>query len=214
MRKLSFETNKFMKLAFTLAEVLIVLGIIGVVAEMTIPTLMNNVQSSQYKSGAKKAYSAASQAITMMQANGDDDFASYAASTHTFKPVFMTYFRVIQDCNWADCFPAGGYKTIDGVTASTGLLDDGQFITADGMLWMIENYSVQGTLLISADVNGSKKPNVLGKDVFTFEVQNSALIPEGTASSLLPASSYCNKSTSNVFNGMGCMVNIMQGVDY
>src|SRR5574344_1910575 len=45
------------KSAFTLAEVLIVLGIIGVVAAFTIPTLMNKVQKHEYVVGLKKAYS-------------------------------------------------------------------------------------------------------------------------------------------------------------
>ena len=38
-----------MSKAFTLAEVLITLGIIGVVAAMTMPTLMNSTQGAQYK---------------------------------------------------------------------------------------------------------------------------------------------------------------------
>ena len=43
--------------AFTLAEVLITLGIIGVVAAMTMPTLMNQTQGAQYKTAYKKALS-------------------------------------------------------------------------------------------------------------------------------------------------------------
>lgn len=45
-----------MKKAFTLAEVLITLGIIGVVAAMTIPTLIANARSQQYRSKFKKNY--------------------------------------------------------------------------------------------------------------------------------------------------------------
>src|SRR5574344_3173216 len=44
-------------LAFTLAEVLIVLGIIGIVAALTIPTLMMNAQKHEYVTGLKKFYS-------------------------------------------------------------------------------------------------------------------------------------------------------------
>ena len=42
--------------AFTLAEVLITLGIIGIVAEMTIPILMQNVQDAQFKAAMKKTF--------------------------------------------------------------------------------------------------------------------------------------------------------------
>ena len=43
------------KLGFTLAEVLITLVIIGVIAAMTIPTLMNNTNSQEFRSAFKKA---------------------------------------------------------------------------------------------------------------------------------------------------------------
>ena len=43
------------RFGFTLAEVLITLGIIGVVAAMTMPTLMNSTQGAQYKAAYKKA---------------------------------------------------------------------------------------------------------------------------------------------------------------
>ena len=61
--------NKFgerevnMKKGFTLAEVLITLGIIGVVAALTMPTLMSNYRKHQTVTQLKKAYSEISQAI-------------------------------------------------------------------------------------------------------------------------------------------------------
>ena len=51
------RTSKLKLLAFTLAEVLIVLGIIGIVAEMTIPSLVKQTQDLEFKSAWKKAYS-------------------------------------------------------------------------------------------------------------------------------------------------------------
>src|SRR5574344_1279612 len=55
-------------LAFTLAEVLIVLGIIGIVAALTIPTLMANVQKQQYVTALKKFYSTQSEGFARMLA--------------------------------------------------------------------------------------------------------------------------------------------------
>lgn len=60
---------------FTLAEVLITLGIIGVVAAMTIPTLIANTRSQQYRSSYKKAMSTLSQASRMAQARYGFDYA-------------------------------------------------------------------------------------------------------------------------------------------
>ncbi|MBO5386179.1 type II secretion system protein [bacterium] len=60
---------------FTLAEVLITLGIIGVVAAMTIPNLIANTRSSQYRSAFKKAVSTLSQAARMSEAQYGFDYA-------------------------------------------------------------------------------------------------------------------------------------------
>nr|QGT49720.1 hypothetical protein Melaina855_1070 [uncultured Candidatus Melainabacteria bacterium] len=65
----------FSKAGFTLAEVLITLGIIGVVAAMTIPTLIANTVGNKYRSSFKKAVSTLSQAARMNKANYDWDFA-------------------------------------------------------------------------------------------------------------------------------------------
>lgn len=63
------------KFAFTLAEVLITLGIIGVVAAMTIPTLIANTNGAKYRSQFKKAVSTLNQAGLMSQAQYGFDFA-------------------------------------------------------------------------------------------------------------------------------------------
>ena len=69
------------RLGFTLAEVLITLGIIGVVAAMTMPTLMNSTQGAQYKTAYKKALSAISQAVTLNVALDGSSFADTVAGT-------------------------------------------------------------------------------------------------------------------------------------
>ena len=66
---------------FTLAEVLITLGIIGVVAAMTMPTLMNSTQGAQYKAAYKKALSAISQGVTLNVALDGSSFADAVAGT-------------------------------------------------------------------------------------------------------------------------------------
>ncbi len=67
--------------AFTLAEVLITLGIIGVVAAMTMPTLMNQTNGAQYKTAYKKALSALSQGVTLNVALDGGSFADIEPGT-------------------------------------------------------------------------------------------------------------------------------------
>lgn len=61
--------------AFTLAEVLITLGIIGIVAAMTIPTLIANSNSLKYKAQFKKTVSTLNQAGLMAQSKYNFDYA-------------------------------------------------------------------------------------------------------------------------------------------
>ena len=61
------------KKAFTLAEVLITLGIIGVVAAMSIPTLIANINSAKFSSQFKKSFATLNQAALMSQNHYDFD---------------------------------------------------------------------------------------------------------------------------------------------
>ena len=77
------RTKKF---GFTLAEVLITLGIIGVVAAMTIPTLISNTNSAKFKSQYKKTLSTLNQAGLMGTAQYDLDWASATAADSKCDP--------------------------------------------------------------------------------------------------------------------------------
>lgn len=76
------------RFAFTLAEVLIALAIIGVVAAMTIPTFMANTAGAQFKTGIKKTIAVLTTAAAANYATEGYDFgtanasASYTATTH------------------------------------------------------------------------------------------------------------------------------------
>ena len=68
---------------FTLAEVLITLGIIGVVAAMTMPTLINSTQGAQYKTAFKKSLTVLSQAVVMNIALNDYDLSQVVKGDNT-----------------------------------------------------------------------------------------------------------------------------------
>ncbi len=65
------------KNGFTLAEVLITLAIIGVVATLTLPALMTNTQEQQSKTGLKKGINTLTEAAQMNQAIAGFDYASF-----------------------------------------------------------------------------------------------------------------------------------------
>ena len=80
-------------LAFTLAEVLITLGIIGVVAAMTIPTLMANINGLKFRNQFKKSISTLNQAVRMNIANYDFDFSS----THNGITDSMNFYNIFNN---------------------------------------------------------------------------------------------------------------------
>ena len=84
------------RFGFTLAEVLITLGIIGVVAAMTMPTLMNQTQGAQYKTAYKKALSALSQAVTLNVALDEWNFADADNDTYKIQDMLEGRMNVVR----------------------------------------------------------------------------------------------------------------------
>ena len=110
------------RFGFTLAEVLITLGIIGVVAAMTMPTLMNSTQGAQYRAAYKKALSALSQAVTLNVALDDYNFADLDGSTYKLADMLTNRMNVVRT-------ETGALKLADGSTAysptNTGATETG-----------------------------------------------------------------------------------------
>ena len=108
------------KKGFTLAEVLITLGIIGVVAAMTIPTLIQNTNSVKFATQFKKDISTLSQAALMAQAQYDTD---YATTTHKCGAVPVKNADGTDSSTMvgvgAETLSAGGYSSICAILNST-----------------------------------------------------------------------------------------------
>ena len=220
-------TGKIKHYGFTLAEVLITLGIIGVVAAMTLPTVINNTRNKQNETALKKAYSIAQQALAMMAANyGDVKPENFAV--REFVTEYIKNFNNAIDCGIAWnatakdlCVSSGdiaNYKNFNNTTAvAATYFDDGQFVLIDGALVLIENASA-GQLFISVDVNGyGKRPNRLGQDLFMFEINDKgALLPMGVAGTFYYGENneYCNSSSTNSMNGAGCTYKALNEKDY
>ena len=150
--------------AFTLAEVLITLGIIGVVAAMTMPTLLNSTQGAQYRTAYKKALSVLSQAIVLNVALDDYD-TSQTTTTLTsdggLYSLFMNRMNVVatNGQGWQD-----GDKNIkfgDSETNNyTFFFNDGIVLTfpkTNGTCDGSAAHKCYGVI----DVNGNKNPNKL-----------------------------------------------------
>lgn len=172
--------------AFTLAEVLITLGIIGIVAEMTIPTLMNNVETQIFKTAYKKAYSDINQAFKLSQL--DDKFIdtnNNLANAQTNLNALRDYFKSVKSCNESvaeGCWIDSCVSDADCISATPGENSQARsvgFIDASGRFWA--HYKPAPYTTIMVDINGSKKPNRIGRDRFFFSLEDDNGLQNGLA---------------------------------
>lgn len=104
------------KSGFTLAEVLITLGVIGVVAAITLPTLIQKHKNQVTVTKLKKAYSEISQAIKMSEVHNGEmenwDFSDFEDKEERYKyfaeNYIFPYLKTIKICeaNTKECYPA------------------------------------------------------------------------------------------------------------
>lgn len=180
------------RMAFTLAEVLITLGIIGVVAAITLPTLINNYQKMVWVNQLKKSISIVENGFKLAMAEDEvdnlkdtrlfqiienDSITMNEPLFNKFSEEMGKYFKIVDKQFNIDY--VAGYKTLsgniyqegDGEPSSIIYLADGSklFLTLGN--WGI-SYGPMGNIMI--DVNGDKKPNTMGRDYFSF-----VLMPNG-----------------------------------
>lgn len=223
------------KFAFTLAEVLISLGIIGVVAALTIPSLINNYKAKRLHTQFLKSYSTVQQVFKQMEA----DDVSLDPNTYphgTFYLTFMNYLQGAFDCgsnatgtkhllpcygytwNYSQDKNAKPYKSLDGKSNVSGSwFDDGQIALQDGTLLLFENSSANdGRIWVSVDLNGyNNPPNRWGYDLFTFQFVDGELKTMGdNGTNYTNMTSYCNSQTTNALNGVTCAQKAKINSDY
>lgn len=188
----------FFKKAFTLSEVLITLGIIGVVAALTMPAVIANYQKQETISRLQKVYSVLSQAVKQAELNeGEIKYWNFSLPPENFyKTYIKPYITVSQEFINSDPPFDISYKCLNGRICNTYgsysnksvpkiILNDGSMIIFD---FLGNNYEV-----ILTDINGYKKPNTWGKDMFAFSIQaEGGLRPYGLGAAI-PGGSFGDK---------------------
>ena len=105
------------KFAFTLAEVLITLGVIGVVAALTMPTLLKNIAERSNSEAQANLAQKITKSMDLMRADGGLE-RTYN-STDEFVDEFSKYIKISTRCDAdhiADCWPTKTVTTSDGKT--------------------------------------------------------------------------------------------------
>ena len=193
--------------AFTLAEVLITLGIIGIVACMTLPSIINKYQSKVFETTFKKQYSVLQNAIdysTMVNAYQNcylyypkgtiayqfklddcvalgNDLVENLKLTPISKTVLNNYKRK------AEIYATGGNSINWACSYDYSLGGAIPYVSPDGVIFMISVYAKTFPSII-IDVNGEKGPNKWGYDVFFMVLSNH----NEATSKILLTDEYCS----------------------
>lgn len=222
-------TNTYSHQAFTLAEILITLGIIGVISAMTLPTLITNYRAKRLQSQFFKSYSTLKQVFKKMDAEGDLLSPQYYYGTNKLYKAVAKHLQGATNCgNFngqfyeenAPCYGVKtgiGYKNLTQTNSFNGnLLDDGGLAMPDGTLIMFENPTGSNSIYITVDLNGySKPPNAIGYDTFVFQFVDSDLLPMGAPGTDYSATNtYCDPTSNTKYNGISCAQKVLNDSNY
>jgi len=216
---------------FTLAEVLITLGIIGVVAALTIPGLINNYKAHRLHSQFLKSYSTIQQVFKQMEADDVSLNPADYVKGNLFYKQFMKYLQAPFDCGISynlttktilPCFDTStvNYKSYTGnsLLSIKTKFDDGEIALQDGTLLIFENNNGadDGVIWVHVDLNGyNNPPNRWGYDLFTFQFVDGELVTMGDKKSdYTDMSKYCSKTSTEGLNSIACAQKAKENSDY
>lgn len=173
--------------AFSLAEVLIAMGVIGVVAALTIPPLMINTTKTETLSRLKETVSLLEKATADIKYECDGDVFNCltnrnaandnATTRQEIAQLYKAKFILSKDCTGSTtgCFDSASYRALDGAYSSTYVYDsadwyaNARFILNNGttLAFDWDGYA-PFYFIIAIDLNNVKPPNQLGKDTFYY----------------------------------------------
>lgn len=213
--------EKESKIAFTLAEVLITLGIIGVVAAMTIPSLIQSYKEKATVTAVKQSYSIFAQALKMvtidnpdLSALTDSSLSAKENSQIMFKEI-SKHIKKVKSCDVdKKCMGNTYYLNLNNEKVSnwdtynnlvTGVLANGTsfwILSLPASISGEETYAGQ----IGIDINGNKRPNKFGVDFFwfTFNKNGELFAGRGEGTGGIYGNCELSPSNSNWSNGYGC----------
>ena len=182
--------------AFTLAEILITLAVIGVIAALTLQPLTKKYKKLETVTKLKKAYTTINEALRLSETD-NGDYQTWESGIDLgpeeyLKKYWLPYFNVYKlcttfsECGYTSNFP---WTLMDGSRLNYNFSLSSRripFIATDGILYQIsvavgntDNVSVNQTN-INIDINGSKGPNIVGKDYFMFtRTDTNGIMPLG-----------------------------------
>ena len=188
---------------FTLAEVLVTLAIIGVVAALTIPTLIQSTNGQKYQTAFKKSVSVLNQALTTAAADqGIDASSSGVTDNLSLANVFSPYLNILRKDASGNIWLSDGSKIGFAYTASTTCGATTNATTVTNFDPSLATHTVASACYAIIDVNGDKGPNRVAtasspSDVYIVAVLPNRVVPMATDTALVLATVPANFNTNS-----------------
>ena len=217
LNKFTLKFPSKIKKAFTLAEVLVTLTIIGVVSAMTIPTLHQRNTEQATINKVKKFYSTLSQAYqkTIIEYGTPEEWPYTGNSKNDTLTIFnyliKNNFKIMTDCgfdNAGGCIYDGNYSYLNGNSHWNYAKDTSRFfykvLLNDGSAIFFTEFNNPNNEHISfyIDVNGPNLPNQFGKDLFSFAIRDGKILPSGSKNTAYEFDKNCKRTKE----GIGCTI--------
>ena len=214
--------------AFTLAEILTTLTLIGVVAALTIPSLIISNEKQRTIAAIKTNYSAFQRAVELSEVDNGPTSVWMFKNNHsdTFWAQYLApYLQVVSTTTYPKAYPNGILRP-DGKNKETSLAlskNDGVVVKLENgtnVLFASNAWDMRKDFTFAFDINGSKGPNKWGRDLFFIAIYEKGVVPcnqdgtgdapfgELTRSNIINISNYdyqCRKDK----RGMSCLALIV-----
>ncbi len=208
---------------FTLAEVLVTILVIGVVAALTIPVMLSSTNDVQLRSKWKKVYQDISNGMQMFVAKKGANLNGLFASVDDERNQLASFLHYTKTCDAGTavdpngCFTSG-LRYLNGVATGWDMTDLSRAILTNGAhigfgqrrvdCAFIDNALTNICGEIYVDVNGNDGPNMLGRDIYEMYLfADGSVKPRGTTGDNAitdPSVSCIEGSTAATNYGWGC----------
>ena len=209
-----------MKKGFTLFELLLTLAIVGTVAALTIPTVVDNYTKTTYIRSLQNVQNSLKTAIT-------DAFTKERVSTledstlgSSAENFLRRYIKISANCgtSHANCL-ASSYKSLDKSTSinTSSMLDDNFYcitVQSGAVICLTKmspnNGDDHGNSVVVIDINGKNQPNLNGRDFFSFNIYTDGKMGNSYETVLDDANgTTCNNYASTAGFGGACYSRIV-----
>jgi len=194
------------------------------VASLTIPDLITNIQEQQYKASFKKTFNSVTQAAIEIKEDYGSLNNAFSATdpSEQMRIAYCDYMHCLKEFSWnqqGNCASADRWE-FDGTNDGSAniwknrpcaILADGTTLNFNWGLTALERDIV-------IDVNGRKKPNTMGEDVFLVQFElDERILPAGYQGgyyALNAGNGACVKGLTAYYAGFSCATKVLTNTDY